>query len=184
MNALTYKDVFPYFRDNKCWYGSSIHSGDREFRIPNNYPMTAVGQRVDEQGNKFVRVKGVRWFTNIEHGRRHEPIPLMTMKDNRIYTKKIIENINSYQKYDNYDAIEVPITSGIPSDYKGVMGVPISFMDKYCPEQFEILGTQRWNKSKALLDVYTGSAKPPESDMKITIDGKEKYDRIFIRHIN
>ena len=79
------------------------------------------------------------WFTNIEHGRRHEPLRLMSMKENQKYNKRIIKNLNSYKKYDNYDAIEIPVTSGIPSDYVGVMGVPISFLDKYCPEQFEIL---------------------------------------------
>lgn len=151
MNALTYKEVFPLFRDNKCWYGSSIHSGDREFRVPENYPLSAAGHRTDSEGNRYIRVKGVRWFTNIEHGRRHEPMPLMTMEDNKRFNKKIAENSTSYKQYDNYDAIEIPITAAIPSDYGGLMGVPISFFDRYSPEQFEILGiTQSWDDSSGL----------------------------------
>ena len=94
---------------------------------------------MDEQGNKFVRVKGVRWFTNIEHGRRHEPLALMTMEDNLIYGSKKVRS-SRYPTYGNYDAIEVPETKAIPSDYDGVMGVPISFLDKYSPEQFDIVG--------------------------------------------
>lgn len=140
MNAITYKEVFPLIKDNKLWYGSSIHSGDREFRVPDSYPLSAAGFRTDGYGNNYIKVKGVRWFTNIQHGRRHDPLPLMTQEDNERFNKKIIKNENSYKRYDNYDAIEVPVTAGIPSDYGGVMGVPISFLDKYCPEQFEILG--------------------------------------------
>ncbi len=140
MNAITYKEVFPLIKENKLWLGESIHSGDREFGVPDEYPLYAAGTRVDEKGSKFIRVKGVRWFTNLEHGRRHQPLQLMSEADNIKYSKhKEVRNIG-YQKYDNYDAIEIPYTDAIPSDYKGVMGVPISFLDKYCPEQFEILG--------------------------------------------
>lgn len=150
MNAVTYKEVFPLFKDNKVWYGPSISSGDREFRVPESYPLTAAGQRVDEQGNKFVRVKGVRWFTNIEHGRRHEQLVLMSMEDNLIYGSKTVRNVG-YPKYDNYDAIEVPETKAIPNDYNDMMGVPISFLDKYSPDQFEILGiTQAWDDHSGL----------------------------------
>lgn len=144
MNAITYKEVFPLIKNNNIWLGESIHSGDREFGVPDSYPLNAAGYRIDENGNKFIRVKGVRWFTNLEHGRRHQPLHLMTMADNIKFSRhKEIRN-QEYQKYDNYDAIEVPYSDAIPSDYDGVMGVPISFLDKYCPEQFEILGaTQR-----------------------------------------
>lgn len=141
MNALTYKEIFPLIKNNKVWMGVSIHSGDREFGVPESYPLEAAGWRIDENGNKYIRVKGVRWFTNIDHGRRHEPLQLMSMSDNFKHSKhKEIKGCNSYLHYDNYDAIEVPYSDAIPSDYLGMMGVPISFLDKYCPEQFDIIG--------------------------------------------
>jgi hypothetical protein len=141
MNALTYKDVFPLIKENKMWLGPSITSGDREFQVPDDYPINAAGWRIDDHGRKFLRIKGVRWFTNLDHGRRHQPLPLMTMADNLKYSKhKEIRGKSGYDRYDNYDAIEVPFTDAIPSDYDGVMGVPISFLDKYNPDQFEILG--------------------------------------------
>ncbi|MBQ6078867.1 MAG: adenine-specific methyltransferase EcoRI family protein [Muribaculaceae bacterium] len=141
MNAVTYKEVFPLIKDNKMWYGCSISSGDREFGVPEEYPLTAAGWRIDENGKKYIRVKGVRWFTNLDHGRRHQQLALMTMADNLKFSRhKEIRGKESYEHYDNYDAIEVPFTDAIPSDYEGAMGVPISFLDKYCPEQFEILG--------------------------------------------
>ena len=143
-NAITYKDVFPLLMGNKIWLGESIHSGDREFRVPDNYPLNAAGCRVDEDGNKYIRVKGVRWFTNIEHGRRHQPLQLMSMADNLKYSKHKDVRERGYVKYANYDAIEVPYTDAIPNDYTGEMGVPITFLDKYNPEQFEIIGSSRW----------------------------------------
>lgn len=144
MNAITYKEVFPKIKENKLWLGPSISSGDREFRVPDSYPITAVGWRVDDEGRKFLRIKGVRWFTNLDHGRRHQPLPLMTMEDNLKYSKhKEFKGKASYDKYDNYDAIEVPFTNAIPSNYTGVMGVPISFLDKYNPDQFEIIGYEK-----------------------------------------
>lgn len=140
MNAISYKEIFPYIKKNKIWYGSSISSGDREFGVPDTYPLTAAGFRIDEKGKKFIRIKGVRWFTNIEHGKRHQPLKLMTEADNIKFSKhKEVKN-QGYLKYDNYDAIEIPFTDSIPSNYGGLMGVPISFLDKYCPEQFEIIG--------------------------------------------
>ncbi|MDD6499778.1 MAG: adenine-specific methyltransferase EcoRI family protein, partial [Bacteroidales bacterium] len=145
MNAITYKEVFPLIMKNELWIGPSISSGDREFGIPDEYPITAAGWRIDENGKKFIRVKGVRWFTNLEHGRRHQPLSLMTMEENIMYSKHKEVRGKGYAHYDNYDAIEVPFTDAIPSDYEGVMGVPITFLDKYCPEQFEILGiTKTW----------------------------------------
>lgn len=144
MNAITYKEVFPLIQSNKVWFGPSISSGDREFQVPDDYPINAAGWRIDEQGQKFLRIKGVRWFTNLDHGRRHQPLPLMTMADNLKYSKhKEIKGKESYDQYDNYDAIEVPFTDAIPSDYDGMMGVPISFLDKYSPEQFEIIGYEK-----------------------------------------
>ena len=129
--------------------------------------MAAAGWRIDENGRKFIRVKGVRWFTNIDHGRRHEPLPLMTMADNLRFSKhKELKGSTSFDRYDNYDAIEVPFTDAIPSDYDGVMGVPISFLDKYCPEQFEILGiTDRQITSGVRTKKYTATDSPKYNDL-------------------
>lgn len=140
MNAITYKEVFPLIKENKMWLGPSISSGDRKFNVPSDYPLQAAKSGHDEDGRAFIYVKGVRWFTNIDHGRRHQKLPLMPMEDNKKFNKKVQKEETSYQKYDNYDAIEVPFTNAIPSDYSGVMGVPISFLDKYNPDQFEIVG--------------------------------------------
>jgi len=171
MNAITYKDVFPLIKNNEVWLGATISSGDREFRVPDSYPLEAAGTRIDDEGNKYIRVKGVRWFTNIDHGRRHEPLQLMTMADNLKFNKKI-QDKPAYQKYDEYDAIEIPVTLAIPSDYTGIMGVPISFLDKYDPEQFEILGLDRY------------IADNPHYGKRFDLNGKEVYARILIRHIN
>ncbi len=169
MNAITYKEVFPLIMENEMWLGCSIHSGDREFGVPDGYPLTAAGWRIDDNGCKYIRVKGVRWFTNIEHGRRHEPLSLMTMAQNLRFSRhKEINGKSSYDHYDNYDAIEVPFTDAIPSDYTGVMGVPISFLDKYCPEQFEILGIDRYISDN------------PIPGKRFTICGKEIYARLLI----
>ena len=165
MNAITYKEVFPLIKDNKMWLGESIHSGDREFGVPKEYPLNAAGWRIDEEGNHYIRVKGVRWFTNLEHGRRHQPLQLMTMADNIKFSRHKDLRGKEYQKYDNYDAIEVPFTDAIPSDYDGVMGVPISFLDKYCPEQFEIVKFRKGNDDKDLI-----------------VNGVCPYFRILIRH--
>ena len=131
MNALKYKEIFPLIRENKLWYGLSIHSGDREFGVPDDYPLTAVGSRIDDAGRKYIKVKGVRWFTNLDYPERHEDLVLYKSYDPI-----------AYPKYANFDAIEVGKTSDIPVDYEGMMGVPISFLDKYNPSQFEILGTE------------------------------------------
>ena len=139
-NCVTYKEVFPLIKENKMWSGRTEWSGGLWFETkdPNN-----VDKVID--GVNMKNVSSV-WFTNIDHGRRHQALPLMTMEDNLKYSKhKEIIGKESYDKYDNYDAIEVPFTDAIPSDYDGVMGVPITFLDKYCPEQFEILGiTKTW----------------------------------------
>lgn len=161
-NALTYKEVFPLLKDNLIWLGYSIHSGDRKFNVPDDYPLMAAGCGYDEDGRRFIRVKGVRWFANVEHGGRHEELQLDTMSHNLKFNKKLRKKFeqeygkNEYPKYDNYAAIEVPITEAIPSDYDGVMGVPITFMDKYCPEQFEILGTSDNGLVPEDLKIYPG----------------------------
>lgn len=177
MNAITYKEVFPLLMKNALWLGASIHSGDREFRVPEGSVTRSSSLRVDGLGNKFLRVPGVRWFTNLDHGRRHDPISLMSEAENFRFSKyKDVRGVG-YNKYDNYDAIEVPHTDSIPSDYSGVMGVPISFMHKYNPDQFELLGA-------------TGNGMV---DIKYQVPGHQKYDRpylsgqrmyvrLFIRH--
>jgi len=150
INVITYKEAFPLLKDNKMWLGYSIHSGDRKFNVPDDYPLAAAGCGIDPNGKKYIRVKGVRWFTNLDHGGRHEFLILDTMLHNLKFNKKLKKKltdeygIEEYPHYDNYDAIEVPFSESIPSDYDGVMCVPITFLDKYNPDQFEILGiTQR-----------------------------------------
>ena len=190
MNAITYKEIFPFIKENEVWYGPSISSGDREFQVPDSYPIEAAGWRIDEKGHKFIRVKGVRWFTNIDHGRRHEELPLMTMEDNIMYSRHNEVKGKQYQHYDNYDAIEVPFTDAIPCDYDGVMGVPISFIDKYCPEQFEIIGMAKRGAGDPALKskVYTKDDYDNYSDLNATPtlwgeDGKlyNTYPRLLIR---
>jgi hypothetical protein len=147
INAITYKEVFPLIKENKMWLGATIHSGDREFRIPTGSITRSPSKRIAEDGSTFLRVPGVRWFSNIDHGRRHEPLALMTEAENIKFTShKGIKEVG-YQKYDNYDAIEIPRTEAIPSDCKGVMGVPISFLSKYNPDQFEILGSDAFDET-------------------------------------
>lgn len=178
MNAITYKEVFPYIRANKVWYGCSISSGDREFGVPDSYPLSAAGWRVDDKGRKFIRVKGVRWFTNLDHGRRHQPLPLLTMADNFKFSKhKELLGRTEYACYDNYEAIDVPYTDAIPSDYEGAMGVPISFLDKYCPEQFEILDCNEYRKADNVKIKAHGLIK----DSEAAINGSATYARILIR---
>lgn len=134
-NCVTYKEVFPLFKENKMWSGRTEWSGGMWFETKNPDDVDKV---ID--GINMKNVSSI-WLTNIDHGRRHQPLPLMTLKDNLKYSKhQEIRGRNNYEKYENYDAIEVPFTDAIPSDYNGVMGVPISFLDKYSPEQFDIIG--------------------------------------------
>ena len=158
-NAITYKEIFPLIKENKIWYGISIHSHGRDFRVPDDYPLEAYEFRTDENGNKFINVKGVRWFTNIDYEERHEDLILYKQYDPEIYPK-----------YDNFDAIEVGKTADIPCDYYGNIGVPITFMDKYNPEQFEIIG----NLGSYAPDSYSLSGA-------IYVHGKKVYKRIVIR---
>ncbi len=160
MNAITYKEVFPLIKQNKIWLG--VSSGAKTYLKPDGTE--------HKMGNTC-------WFVNLEHGRRHEPLQLMTMKDNLRFNK-IIKN-TGYKKYDNYEAIEVPRTVAIPSDFKGVMGVPISFLDKYNPEQFDILGM---SASAGYDPEIVGIPFLGEKDGRPLIDGKNTYARIFIQH--
>ena len=180
MNAITYKEVFPLIRDNRMWMGATGFVTDMVFGVPEG----AIVKESDKQkaerlgyiGN-YTRMGNTCWFTNVDHGRRHQPLKLMTMADNFKHSKhKEIRGRTEYVRYDNYDAIEVPFTDAIPSDYDGAMGVPVSFIDKYCPEQFEILGiTENNSNAKHLyLPGYVKYDRP-------YIEGVRKYSRILIR---
>jgi hypothetical protein len=137
-NAITYKEIFPLIKENKIWLGVGFANGNAYFSIPANR-VREFSPGVYDETTGLVKFRNVGWFTNLDHGRRHQELQLMTMADNLRYNKKL-RGTMAYQRYDNYDAIEVPFTEAIPSDYDGAMGVPITFLDKYNPEQFEILG--------------------------------------------
>jgi len=170
MSAITYIEIFPLIKDNKLWLGNGFHAGNAYFFTPN---MRDFASGVYDAKTGLVKFRNVCWFTNLEHGRRHQPLPLMTMKENLKYSKhKQIKGKRKYDKYENYDAIEVPFTDAIPSDYEGVMGVPISFLDKYNPDQFEILGSNRGVDQDPNKIYGRGSY----------LNGKEVYKRLFIRH--
>ena len=166
-NALTYKEIFPLIKDNKIWWGKSIHSGDRKFYVPDNYPLNASTCGIDENGKRFVNVKGIRWWTNVKEVINNEPLDL--------YKRYSFED---YPKYDNYDAINVDKTCDIPMDYDGVMGVPITFLDKYCPTQFEIIDINPHFFSI----VEQGLPKPKQLTLH-NVGKKDPYARILIRKI-
>jgi hypothetical protein len=182
MNAITYKEVFPLIKDNKVWLGATGNGNDMVFGVPDGAKVDekdkAKAARLGYVGN-YTRLGNSCWFTSIEHGRRHEPLPLMSMADNLRFSKhKELKGKAAYDRYDNYDAIEVPFTDAIPSDYEGVMGVPISFLIKYCPEQFEILGiTDRQNTSCLRTKKYTDMDSPKYNDLnaRSVIKVGEKY---------
>ena len=181
MNAITYKEVFPLIKNNQIWLGATGNGNDMVFGVPE-------GAKVDDKDRQkaarlgyvgnYTRLGNSCWFTSIEHGRRHQPLSLMSMADNLRYSKhKEIRGKIAYAHYDNYDAIEVPFTDAIPSDYDGVMGVPISFLIKYCPEQFEILdATESEGKgfSNNLWNPNSNVAQP-------LVEGERKFKRIFIK---
>ena len=200
MNAATHKEVFPLFKENRLWRGATPDNGRiKWFRIPDDAPVKSSVQRTDPDGTRWQDVGNSVWFTNIEHGRRHEPIALMTMEDNLLYGSKRVRE-TAYAKYDNYDAIEVPETKAIPSDYGGVMGVPVSFLDKYSPEQFEIVwrgGDIEWAENECTF--FTPPAKEQQQKHRaanktwrvqnayvLNDEGLAQtiYQRIFIRHRN
>lgn len=176
VNAISYKEVFPLIKDNKMWLGISITSGDRKFYVPNDYPLNASGCGIDENGRKYIRVKGVRWFTNLDHKKRHEDLLL--------YKKYTTEE---YPQYDNYNAIEVGKTKDIPLDYNGIMGVPITFLDKYNPSQFEIVGF--WNAGVAGENIGATCCEAISNGKTInwngpTVGKQTKYFRILIKRIS
>jgi len=145
-NATTYKEIFPLIKDNKMWKGATANNTDMVFGVPKGVPLKEADQMKAERlgypstdEHDFTRLGNSCWFTNLDHGRRHEPLQLMTMTDNKKFSKHKEVQGTGYQTYDNFDAIEVPFVDAIPSDYKGLMGVPVTFLDKYNPDQFEIV---------------------------------------------
>jgi len=201
LNAITYKEVFPMIKTNKVWLGNNarVNGGAMFYEIPESIAnLDQVREiKTNEHGKKvyITRVQGVRWFTNLDHGRLHQPIPLMTEAD----VIKFSTN-KPFLRYDNYDAIEIPLVKNIPKDYSGIMGVPISFLDKYSPEQFEILGTsdnglvddsvkKTPGLAKKFVDDYyksggTGAYKEgnPTAGYYEDSIAKMAYKRIFIKH--
>ena len=175
VNAIKYKEIFPLFIKNRLWLGASIHSGDRAFFVPDNYPLEATGCGIDNKtGRKFIRVKGVRWFTNLDYDERHEDL---------ILYRSFSQNDNP--KYDNYNAIEVSKTADIPADYTDIIGVPITFFDKYNPDQFDIIwqasGNTRASAPKEILEELGYIPSKEDRGGCCLINGKRCYDRVFIR---
>ena len=164
MNAVAYKEIFPLIKDNKMWLGISTNGSNRWFRVPNNYihRNNAAGYK-EQDGKKYLFVNGIMWFTNLDHSKRHEKIDLY-----KHYSPE------EYPKSDNYDAIEVSKVCEIPMDYDGIMAVPITFLDKYCHEQFEIIGLMSGVKHDVFINGDDGRAK-------FYINGKGVYARILIR---
>jgi hypothetical protein len=170
-NAITYKEVFPLIKDNRVWIGATPMSIDLLFGVPKS--AAELLMRSGKIGSSYKVIDGVVlgrasaiWLTNIDHGKRHQPLPLMTKSDNLKFSKHKEIKATGYLNYDNFDAIEVPFTDSIPSDFKGAMGVPISFLDKYNPDQFEIIKFRHGDDGK---------------DLKLE-DGTTPYFRILIRH--
>lgn len=186
MNAITYKEVFPLLKGDKVWMGVKSTSqamyfktSNKEYsiRVSNERPEGSWWRRID--GEVCIGINNSCWLTNIDHGRRHQPLPLMTMADNLKYSRhKEIKGKESYDRYDNYDAIEVPFTDAIPSDYEGVMGVPISFLDKYSPEQFEIIGATESEGKGFSEGLWDEKSKISQAVVK----NERVYKRIFIKH--
>ena len=174
MNAITYKEVFPLIKENKIWLGTGMGRWISGFIVPESYELYGTEARIEE-GARIVSTNNALWLTNIDHGKRHQPLSLMTMADNIKYSKHKNIKGQEYLYYENYDALEVPYTDAIPSDYKGVMGVPISFLDKYNPEQFKILGA---SDNGAIDDKYKLTHFKKHNEPYI--NGRKVYKRIFI----
>lgn len=201
MNAITYKEVFPLIKENRLWLGATGFVSDMVFSVPKG---TAVDPKDKAKAAKlgyvgdYTRLGNSCWFTNLDHGRRHEPLRLMSTKDNLRYSKHRDVREKGYLKYDNYDAIEVSHTDAIPADYDGIMGVPITFLDKYCPEQFDILGmcenldlyalkTKVYSSEECRKAYYDKFGRPGTYDLNasgvVVLNGlyEKVYQRILIR---
>ena len=182
INAITYKEVFPLIKENKIWLGTGMGRWISGFIVPESYELYGSEARIDDDGKRIVATNNCLWFTNLDHGKRHQPLPLMTMSDNIKFSSHKEIKGKEYRKYDNYEAIEIPYTDAIPNDYDGVMGVPITFLDKYNPEQFEIVGSDYEVKEGKLpkLVIHNWKGKLDRG----YIEGKRIYGRILIRHKN
>jgi len=177
MNAITYKDVFFLIKNNKIWLGNGFKSGNAYFSSPH---IKDYADGVYDKDTGLVKFRNCVWYSNIDHGKRHQPLPLMTFDDNLKFSKHKDIKINGYQNYDNYNAIEVSFTDAIPSDYEGVMGVPISFLDKYSPEQFEIVGSDTDIKEGSLPEMVKSQWNGKLD--RGYVNGNRIYSRIFIKH--
>jgi hypothetical protein len=179
MNAITYKEIFPLIKDNQLWLGATGNGNDMVFAVPNGAEIAESDrQKAARLGfvGDYTRLGNSCWFSNLDHGRRHKPLVLMTMADNLKHSRhKQIKGKKKYEKYDNYNAIEIPFTDAIPSDYKGAMGVPISFLDKYNPDQFEIIGC-----SYSYGEPVGYHLK--NSSYGVSVSKRDIYKRIFIKH--
>lgn len=191
-NAIKYKVVFPLIKDNQLWMGVTPMGTDMLFAVPPKVAEDMID--FGKKGSNYRIVNGKvmgrstsAWFTNLDHGRRHRKLPLMTMTENLKFSKhKEIRGKAAYDRYDNYNAIEVPFTNAIPSDYDGIMGVPISFLDKYSPEQFQIIwqasGNTRASTPAVVLDQMGYCPHPDDRGGCAILGGRRTYDRIFIKH--
>ncbi len=178
INCITYKEVFQKIKNNEIWLGNGMGRWISGFIVPESYELYGTEAKIDEKGDRIVATNNCLWLTNLDHGRRHKELPLMTMEENLKFSKhKEIKGKKTYDKYDNYDAIEVPFTNAIPSDYDGVMGVPISFLDKYNPEQFKIIGASDNGvvDEKYKLPHFKKHNEP-------YVNNEKQYKRIFIMH--
>jgi hypothetical protein len=175
-NAFTYKEVFRLIKENKVWLGVD-NGGTKWFRVPDDYDIQTESRKKVENGIKYFSMGSIMWFTNMDNPKRHEEIPLY-----KKYTP------SEYPQYDNYDAIEVSKVAEIPADYPGAMGVPITFLDKYNPVQFNILGiTDRDNNSGLKTKEYTEEDAPNPGDLnrrgviRIGNEYKSTYARLLIK---
>ena len=166
--AVAYKTVIKLFSENKCWLGHSIHSGDVEFQVPESYPLKGQGYRISDNGERFLRVTSIRWLTSIDCGKRPTPIPLI-----ETYSPE------KYPSFDNFPAINVDSSKEIPSDYYGLMGVPITFLDKWNPEQFEVVDCL--NRYTVLDSQGTNEHIQAIKSHAANVNGTPKYARVIIR---
>lgn len=203
-NAITYKEIFPLIKENKLWLGVD-NGGTKWFQVKDDYDIKTESRKKVVNGTKYFSMGSIMWFTNLDHGRRHQELPLMTTSENLKFSRNL-RGKSAYDRYDNYDAIEVATYKEIPSDYDGTMGVPVTFLDKYNPEQFEILGYEksyelqtkkygvqvqvdtagkRSNVSKLNDGVAIKLKEPPTGETYYIVNGEyfiQQYKRIFIRH--
>lgn len=167
-NAITYKETFTLIKDNKIWLGVD-NGGTKWFEVPDDYDIATESRKKIEDGKKFFSMGSIMWFTNLDTDKRHEDLILYQMYKG---------NEKDYPKYDNYDAINVDKVKDIPMDYDGAMGVPITFLDKYNPDQFEILSSNDFRKNEKVPFKEHGLIKDKDG----SIDGKPKYVRVLIRN--